>query len=113
MIIGDLFVVSVFTACTVIQKVLRAIAKQKGQKDNAHLATTGMYFFYLLRLIKGKYQILYHAFAFFLSVRDTGNGSLEGKIRIAFERLVPNHRRSCLHEWRQKLRCTTPTFRSF
>ena len=35
MVIGDLFVVSVFTACTVIQKVLRAIAKQKGQKDNA------------------------------------------------------------------------------
>ena len=38
MVSGDLFVVSVFTACTVIQKVLRAIAKQKGQKDNAHLA---------------------------------------------------------------------------
>ena len=30
-VIGDLFGVSVFAACTVIYQVLRAIAKQKGQ----------------------------------------------------------------------------------
>ena len=30
-VIGDLFGISVFAACTVIHKVSRAIAKQKGQ----------------------------------------------------------------------------------